>query len=413
MPPKKQKRPPNPQAKAKQRLAALADPNKTPDAKVSELNGAGLSTLARRLLCDCEKGLDAKDQHGPGAIITIEKEDTIYGAFLQISFPKAKFAEFVSNNGFGRASPAAQRFDHPKPLGEQLRQQEFDARRAAEEDQRRVEEQRRCDAARRKHDKEAAQAFEASKVENAGFVTLVYDNSVEKQRFRKQRADAITQTPERRLTRSSLAVNTSFGANKHDFSPNSPTTNGLHFYAANVPPLTPAETDSRRHSLLEEQSPKMSSLPDTTGGVQSAIKDVIDGLFVLQQHVSSFRAEHQDRLVDQVEDVAKQLSALEEAITKPDNPLHNVKVAPEIIDYVDDGRNPDIFTRDFVELVQRGNAVINGKQKAFRDFSKVFATTLKQEFDGMDTEVDMIMGEAGMEERDGKWIDKELQNGSA
>jgi hypothetical protein len=33
---------------------------------------------------------------------------------------------------------------------------------------------------------------------------------------------------------------------------------------------------------------------------------------------------------------------------------------PEIIDYVDSARNPDIYTREFVELVQRGNQDLRG-----------------------------------------------------
>src|ERR1700712_1273701 len=42
--------------------------------------------------------------------------------------------------------------------------------------------------------------------------------------------------------------------------------------------------------------------------------------------------------------------------TDPSNPsLASIQLPPEIIDYVDSARNPDIYTREFVELVQRGN----------------------------------------------------------
>ena len=54
-------------------------------------------------------------------------------------------------------------------------------------------------------------------------------------------------------------------------------------------------------------------------------------------------------------------------------------IPPEIIDYVDEGRNPDIYTREFVELVQRGNAVINGKRDAYASFSRIFAERLVEE----------------------------------
>ena len=43
-------------------------------------------------------------------------------------------------------------------------------------------------------------------------------------------------------------------------------------------------------------------------------------------------------------------------------------IPPEIIDYVETGRNPDIYTRDFVELVQRGNLYLKGKSEALAAF---------------------------------------------
>lgn len=406
MPPKKQKRALDPEHKAKLKRAHIA---KKPNATLWELNDVGLSAWTRRPLCECELGLIAIESHSPGRITA--RSSTIQDAFLTISVPKQKFADLVAGQGYSLASSVAIRHHENKDLDQILKQQEIEKQQA-------LEEQQRLEAERQKREKEAAEALEALRLRNAGFITLYYDNSEQKKDFRRRRQLGLTtpsfqHVPGRRVTRgTNLAVNTSFGANGNAISPASPVKNHFGFPTGVVPPLTPADTDSRRQSLFEGR-PTMSSVPDTTGGVQSAIKDVIDGLFVLQQHVSGYRAENEDRLVLQVEDVAEKLSTLEEVVTKPDNPLHDVKVAPDIIDYVDDGRNPDIFTRDFVELVQRGNSVMNGKQKAFKDFSKIFATTLKQEFEGMDAEVDMIMGEADKEERNGKWMDKELQNGRA
>lgn len=46
-------------------------------------------------------------------------------------------------------------------------------------------------------------------------------------------------------------------------------------------------------------------------------------------------------------------------------------VPPEIIAYVEDGRNPDIYTREFVELVQKSNMYLKGKSQAFGDFKHI------------------------------------------
>ncbi|KAI8952040.1 transcription factor subunit Med10 of mediator complex-domain-containing protein [Xylaria longipes] len=49
------------------------------------------------------------------------------------------------------------------------------------------------------------------------------------------------------------------------------------------------------------------------------------------------------------------------------------QVPPELVQYVDGGRNPDVYTREFVELVRRGNQLMRGKQSAFARFRDVLA----------------------------------------
>ncbi|KAI1484858.1 mediator complex, subunit Med10 [Biscogniauxia mediterranea] len=53
-------------------------------------------------------------------------------------------------------------------------------------------------------------------------------------------------------------------------------------------------------------------------------------------------------------------------------------IPPELIQYVDNGRNPDIYTREFVELVRRGNQLMRGKQSAFAGFRDVLAGEMEK-----------------------------------
>lgn len=46
---------------------------------------------------------------------------------------------------------------------------------------------------------------------------------------------------------------------------------------------------------------------------------------------------------------------------------------PEIIDYVEKSRNPDIYTREFVELVQKLNQQLKGRSQAYADFRDILA----------------------------------------
>ena len=49
------------------------------------------------------------------------------------------------------------------------------------------------------------------------------------------------------------------------------------------------------------------------------------------------------------------------------------EVPPEIVDYLEEGRNPDIYTREFVELVQKGNQYLKGKSEALGSFRDILA----------------------------------------
>lgn len=155
-----------------------------------------------------------------------------------------------------------------------------------------------------------------------------------------------------------------------------------------------------------------------TSSVHNTIKDIIQDLTEIQIQTHGYVPETQDLLVDKMTNLAESLSRLQNltsASASPNNYIQQVQIAPEIVDYVDDGRNPDIFTRDFVENVQRGNAVINGKQQAFKDFSEVYAKALKEGIPGVSQQVDKIMENAGFEvdpKKEGDTPDLSKSNGA-
>jgi mediator of RNA polymerase II transcription subunit 10 len=68
---------------------------------------------------------------------------------------------------------------------------------------------------------------------------------------------------------------------------------------------------------------------------------------------------------------------------------------------VDAARNPDIYTREFVELVQRGNQDLRGKKEAFASFRDVLASEMRSAMPETRQEVERVvssttaMGERG------------------
>lgn len=76
---------------------------------------------------------------------------------------------------------------------------------------------------------------------------------------------------------------------------------------------------------------------------------------------------------------------------RDDPPVASIQLPPEIIDYVDAARNPDIYTREFVELVQRGNQDLKGKKEAFASFRDVLATEMRSAMPECRREVDRVV----------------------
>jgi mediator of RNA polymerase II transcription subunit 10 len=75
--------------------------------------------------------------------------------------------------------------------------------------------------------------------------------------------------------------------------------------------------------------------------------------------------------------------------------LKDIQLPPEIIDYVDAARNPDIYTREFVELVQRGNQDLKGKKEAFASFRDVLAREMRSAMPECAREVERVLAATG------------------
>lgn len=99
-------------------------------------------------------------------------------------------------------------------------------------------------------------------------------------------------------------------------------------------------------------------------------------------------------------DLTRSLAALsdltaENSIHPAAPTIRSILIPPEVIDYVANGRNPDIYTREFVENVQRGNYVLNGKMQAFGSFAEMYARETKSAMPEMAGDMDRLMEHSG------------------
>lgn len=53
-----------------------------------------------------------------------------------------------------------------------------------------------------------------------------------------------------------------------------------------------------------------------------------------------------------------------------------IDIPPEVTNYVESSRNPDIYTREFIELVQRTNQMLKGREEAYRFLQEQIAWQL-------------------------------------
>jgi hypothetical protein len=71
----------------------------------------------------------------------------------------------------------------------------------------------------------------------------------------------------------------------------------------------------------------------------------------------------------------------------------DVTLPPEVVAYVQDGRNPDIYTREFVELAMRNNQRLRGKADAFARFAGVLAAEIVGACPEARPHVELVLGE--------------------
>ncbi|OAA69473.1 mediator of RNA polymerase II transcription subunit 10 [Cordyceps fumosorosea ARSEF 2679] len=107
--------------------------------------------------------------------------------------------------------------------------------------------------------------------------------------------------------------------------------------------------------------------------VEQQLKDIIQDLYQIMVQVSTYDSmgrPSKDVLSNEIKTLSRSLNTLHTTAAPP----HVLpSVPPELLEYVENGRNPDIYTREFVELVRRGNQLMAGKMRGFGAFRDVLA----------------------------------------
>lgn len=68
---------------------------------------------------------------------------------------------------------------------------------------------------------------------------------------------------------------------------------------------------------------------------------------------------------------------------------------PELVEYVENGRNPDIYTREFVEGTRRSNQLMRGKMHAFGRFRDGLARDMCSAMPELEADVRKVLENTG------------------
>ncbi|KAJ8097901.1 transcription factor subunit Med10 of mediator complex-domain-containing protein [Lipomyces tetrasporus] len=134
--------------------------------------------------------------------------------------------------------------------------------------------------------------------------------------------------------------------------------------------------------------------PPALQAQEDRLRQVIETLIELAIGVHDYEsvAQSKDAVIARVNLLTSQLSEL--ASTAKES-VSDVLVPREIVQYIEDGRNPNVYTREFVELLVKQNQFVNGKMRAMRDFRDVLAEQIRETYPELSNEVDVVLQNTG------------------
>ncbi|KAK9487216.1 transcription factor subunit Med10 of mediator complex-domain-containing protein [Lipomyces starkeyi] len=134
--------------------------------------------------------------------------------------------------------------------------------------------------------------------------------------------------------------------------------------------------------------------PPALQAQEDRLRQIIETLLELAIGVHDYESvvQSRDAVVARVNLLTSQLSELDSSAK---DTVADVLVPREIVQYIEDGRNPNVYTREFVELLVKQNQFVNGKMRAMRDFRDVLAEQIRETYPELSNEVDVVLQNTG------------------
>ncbi|KXL49799.1 hypothetical protein M433DRAFT_96051 [Acidomyces richmondensis BFW] len=131
--------------------------------------------------------------------------------------------------------------------------------------------------------------------------------------------------------------------------------------------------------------------PSTLEECDTELRKIISNLFILIAQAHDYQGPGTQKAIsDEIKELLHNLVQLSRAARRL--PTH---IPIEIIKYVEQSRNPDIYTREFVELVMRYNQQLKGQSEGFAAFRDILAKEMSSAMPEIKRDVLQIVQASG------------------
>ncbi|KAA8917319.1 hypothetical protein TRICI_000535 [Trichomonascus ciferrii] len=123
--------------------------------------------------------------------------------------------------------------------------------------------------------------------------------------------------------------------------------------------------------------------------VQEQLKQIIETQIELGILIHDFEAtvEGKEGLLERINVLTNQFQQLNQSAYKN---LQHKTVPLDIVEYIENGRNPDVYTREFVELLAKQNQYVNGKMHAMNNFRNILSAQIKDAYPDLESSINDI-----------------------
>lgn len=137
----------------------------------------------------------------------------------------------------------------------------------------------------------------------------------------------------------------------------------------------------------------LQGLQDELNGVEQQVGAIIESFVELGVSVYDFpgTSEASQGMVTNLKRNVDRLANLNQKSNDPESQLNGVDIPLEVVQYIEDGRNPDIYTREFVEAIRRSNQYQRAKMHGLQQLRDSLAEKIIEEFPDLESSVQSIV----------------------